>query len=246
MIKPEIKTEIYAGQFDRLVRPSDEMNRALAKYNGLHGYLKPAPRSHDKMTEVLMDSNAIGPNIHYWMVRGNIVDKKPNDGQVWSENNITIWEQGKVGNEFIKTYGHIHVGNLAETYKFLEGKGIALLQKHAVHPNGSMINDIVEEFKAISVRKGQELYIPAGVGHLVVNTGEGVLVTQDDSPVHLSDSDPSAWPGHADYELVRKMRGFAYYVVEHNGKPALAINYRYKEVRSNDFGGIPVLPIPQE
>ena len=238
--------EIYARQFDKLVKPSDEMNRALTKYSDLPGYLKPAPRSHAKMTEVLMSPSAIGPDIHYWMVRGNVLDKEPNDGQAWSGNNITIWEIGKAGREYIKTYGHVHAGNLSETYKILEGNGIALLQKLAVDKTGNMIPNIVEEFRAVPVRKGQELYIPEGIGHLVVNIGGDVLVTQDDSPVHLSDSDPSAWPGHADYELVRQMRGFAYYVVEHNGKPAFIINYLYKEVRSNDFGGIPVLPIPQE
>jgi len=37
----------------------------------------------------------------------------------------------------------------------------------------------------------------------------------------FDDKDPSSFPGHADYELVKKMRGFAYYVVEHDGKPAL-------------------------
>jgi hypothetical protein len=45
-------------------------------------------------------------------------------------------------------------------------------------------------------------------------------------------------PGHADYEAVKQMRGFAYYVVEKGGMPTLVRNPRYKEVRESDFGGL--------
>ena len=47
-------------------------------------------------------------------------------------------------------------------------------------------------------------------------------------------------PSHADYENVKKMHGFAYYVVEKDGAPALVPNPLYKEVRKTDFGGLPV------
>jgi hypothetical protein len=45
-------------------------------------------------------------------------------------------------------------------------------------------------------------------------------------------------PGHADYEMVKKMRGFAYYVVEKEGKPSLVKNRLYKEIQKTDFGGV--------
>jgi hypothetical protein len=47
-------------------------------------------------------------------------------------------------------------------------------------------------------------------------------------------------PGHADYEPVRRMHGFAYYLVEHEGAPALVKNARYGEVKAVEAGGIPV------
>jgi hypothetical protein len=59
----------------------------------------------------------------------------------------------------------------------------------------------------------------------------------DDSPVDGVD-DSASMPGHADYEAVKQMRGFAYYVVEKDGVPALVRNPRYKEVRQSDFGGL--------
>jgi len=180
-----------------------------------------------------MDTTAIGPSIHYYMIRG---DMQNNRG-----NNITIWEPGMVGREYIKTYGHYHIGKLDETYKFISGEGIALLQKLAVDEKGNMIVNIVEEFKAIPVKVGDELFIPAGCGHLVSNTGLDFLVTSDDSPVNFTEVNPASLPGHADYELVKQMRGFAYYVVENNDKPALVKNKLYKEIRKADLNGLQVI-----
>ncbi len=189
-----------------------------------------ASRTHEKMKEVLLAPDAPGPAIHYYMIRGGS-----------NQRNITIWEPGTIGGEYIKAYGHYHVGKLDETYWILHGEGVALLQKLAVDAKGAMIPDTVEDFKALKVKAGDTAYMPEGYGHLVVNTGTTFFVTADDSPVDFEERDPVSLPGHADYELVRRVKGFAYYVVEHNGIPHLKKNPNYKEVRKTDFGGIPVL-----
>ena len=187
-----------------------------------------ASRSHEKMKEVLMDPNGVGPSIHYYMIRGNT-------------RNITVWEPGTISGEYIKAYGHYHVGKLDETYWIIFGQGIALLQKLAVDASGKMIPDVVEEFKAIVVKQGDEIYMPEGYGHLVVNTGDVYFATADDSPVNFEEKDPVSLPGHADYELVKQMQGFAYYVVEHEGKPALIKNKKYKEIKKEDLGGLVII-----
>jgi glucose-6-phosphate isomerase len=189
-----------------------------------------AARTHEKMKEVLMDPNGAGPAIHYYMIRGGIDQK-----------NITVWEPGTVSGEYIKTYGHYHVGELSETYWFIYGQGIALLQKLETDDEGKMIADQVEEFKAIPAVQGGEIFIPAGYGHLVVNIGPTYFATADDSPVDFDEQDPSGKPGHADYRLVQEMQGFAYYVVEHEGKPALKRNPRYKSINNEDLGGLIVI-----
>jgi len=189
-----------------------------------------APRTHEKMKEVLMDPAGVGPEIHYYMIRGGTEQK-----------NITIWEPGTISDEYIKTYGHYHVGKLDETYWILYGEGIALLQKLALDDKGNMLPNIVEEFKAVPVKQGMSVYMPAGYGHLVANTGRSYFVTADDSPVNFDEKKAVSMPGHADYELVKQMQGFAYYVVEHNGKPALKKNPKYKEVRKTEFNSIPVI-----
>ena len=186
-----------------------------------------ASRSHEKMKEVLMNPDAAGPAIHYYMIRGGSRKK-----------NVTVWESGTVGGEYIKTYGHYHVGELDETYWIIQGEGVLLQQKMVVE-NGIAQPEKIEEFKAISVKAGDSVYMPPNYGHLAVNTGAEWFVTTDDSPVEGS-GDNASMPGHADYELVKKMRGFAYYVVEKNGSPVLVPNKLYKEVQKKDFGGIPV------
>ncbi len=176
-------------------------------------------RTHEKMREVLMEKDAPGPNIHYYMIRGG-KDK----------TNITVWEIGKVGTEYIKTYGHYHIGNLDETYTVLQGEGIVLLQKRKKDQNGNPIDDEIVEFRAIHVKTGQSIFIPSETGHLVVNIGNIWLVTSDDSPVNFEENDSISLPGHADYEAVKKVRGFAYYVIEQDGKPTLVKNPLYKTV----------------
>lgn len=190
-----------------------------------------ASRTQEKMQDVLMDPNGAGPAVHYYMIRGG-VDQK----------NTTVWEPGTISGEYIKTYGHYHVGELSENYSIVYGQGVALLQKLAEDENGKLLFDQVAEFRAIPVRTGDEVFMPVGFGHLVVNTGKTYLVTIDDSPVDFEDRDPSSFPGHADYELVKKMRGFAYYVVEdENGRPALKKNPLYKSILKEDLGGLRVI-----
>jgi glucose-6-phosphate isomerase, archaeal len=193
-----------------------------------------ASRTHEKMQEVLMDPTAEGPSAHYYMIRGDLRNGRG--------NNITTWEPGIVGGEYIKTYGHYHVGAISETYKFISGEGIAILQTLAKDANGNMIADTVEEFKTIPVKAGDELFIPSNCGHLVANTGMDFLVTSDDSPVNFGKVDEASMPGHADYELVKQMKGFAFYVVESkNGKPALIKNNLYKEVKKVEAAGLPII-----
>lgn len=178
-----------------------------------------AVRTHRKMKEVLMSPKAKGPKSHYYMIRGGK-----------ERRNITVWEVGTVGGEYIKTYGHYHVGDLDETYWITWGQGIALLQKRAIDKNGKPIDNEIVDFKAIKVKAGDKIYMPKDYGHLFVNTGNTYLVTADDSPVNFGEKNPVGMPGHADYKPIKKLKGFAYYVVEKKGKPVLVKNSNYKKI----------------
>jgi glucose-6-phosphate isomerase len=188
-----------------------------------------ATRTHEAMQPVLLDPEAKGPAVHYYMIRGGV-----------DQRNITVWEPGTVGGEYVKTFGHYHIGKLDETYWIIQGEGILLMQK-LEEQDGELVPDRVAEFKAVPVKAGDSQFIPAGYGHLVANVGSTFFVTADDSPVDFEERDPVSLPGHADYSMVKQMHGFAYYVVEREGKPALLANPRYKAVGEVDNGGLPVV-----
>ena len=189
-----------------------------------------ASRDHKQMREVLMDPKSEGPAHHYYMIRGGV-----------DQHNITVWEPGTVGGEYIKTYGHYHVGQLDETYWILHGQGVALKQKMALDEKGNVVPNIIDEFEAIPVKAGDSVYMPPGYGHLLVNTGRTYLVTADNSPVNFDEKNAVSMPGHADYKNVKKMRGFAYYVIEHQGKPALIKNSLYEKINKAEFNGLLVI-----
>ncbi len=174
-----------------------------------------AERSHEKMQEVLMSPEAKGPATHYYMIRGGS-DKK----------NVTVWETGKINGEYIKAYGHYHIKDFKETYWILSGEGILLLQNRKKDTAGNYLDDKIESFKALTVKAGDIISIPSFAGHLLVNTGNTWLVTSDDSPFDQN-GDSASLPQHADYEAVKKMHGFAYYVIEKEGQPTLIKNPNY-------------------
>ncbi|MGB3921780.1 MAG: glucose-6-phosphate isomerase family protein [Minisyncoccia bacterium] len=178
-----------------------------------------ASRTHEEMKEVLMSPSASGPSIHYYMIRGG-TDK----------TNITVWESGLVGGEYIKSYGHYHVGKLEEDYTVIQGQGVLVMQVREKNSRGEYMDDEIKSFRAIGVKPGDRVHIPSETGHLLLNTGKGWFVTSDNSPVNFSEENPVGAPGHADYEPFRKLRGAAYYVVEKDGKPSLVRNPNYKKV----------------
>jgi glucose-6-phosphate isomerase len=193
------------------------------KFSGKHF----AEKSYEQMKDVLMSPDSEAPEIFYYMCRGGKEQK-----------NITVWEPGTVGGEYIKTYGHYHIGDTEETYWVLFGEGVALLQKPKFDSNGQVIDGDVEEFKVVLLKPGDEIHMPQGWGHVVINVGKTAFVTADDTDVNFDDSVPPKTTGHADYESVKRMRGFAYYVVEENGQVVLKKNTNYNNIDKVDFGGL--------
>ncbi len=175
-----------------------------------------ASRSHEEMKDVLMDPTVAGPDIHYYMIRGGT-----------DRTNITVWENGTIAGEYIKTYGHYHIGNLEEIYTVLQGEGIVILQGKITDENGKAN---IESFRAIQVKAGDKVHIPKETGHLAINIGNIWFVTSDDSPVNFEEKDPVSLPGHADYSQFKKYHGAAYYVVEKDGAAALVKNPNYGKV----------------
>lgn len=151
--------------------------------------LTPAVRKLSDMKAVIFDKEWLktSPDMDlYYMYRKIKQENELN-------NNITIIAAKKLGKEFNKTMGHVHVGSYGETYTVLEGEAIFLMQKTK--------EDIIEDVFAIKAIKGQTAVIPAGYGHVTINPSGVDLKTTDWSSVNCK----------SDYSLFEKLQGACYF-----------------------------------
>lgn len=184
-------------------------------------------RTHENMQDVLYKPGAEGPANHYLMLRGGV-----------DTGNVTIWERGVVGGEYIKSFGHYHTWDFQETYHIVSGEGVALMQKRVTGEDGSPTSSAIEDFRVLRVHAGDTLDIPLGYGHILCNIGNTFLITVDNSP---SDPQTAKTKPHADYEPIRFLHGFAFYLVERDGKPALLRNQNYGEIKNMYAADIPIV-----
>lgn len=155
-----------------------------------------------EMAEVLF-SKRVNPELAvYHVIR--ILDRS-----FGVEPNITIIPPGRIGREFPKTFGHFHAHGEPEKYRVLYGQATLLIQK--------MDGDRVLEVNLLRGKAGDELYVPEGFGHCLINTGNDVLITCD----WESDS-----AGHI-YDLVKSKKGMAYYLLDEAGKVSYQNNENY-------------------
>jgi len=157
-------------------------------------------RKSEEMQEVAADPTVPIPEELYYMIR-------------CPGMNVTVIPEYRLGQEYPKTYGHLHEPEAEEIYEILYGEAIMLLQRGI---------DRVEEVRLITLKKGDSITVAKGYAHALINIGEGPLVTIDDyDPANFSN----------DYEKIKRKHGFAYYIVEDDeGRPKAVPNPLYEEV----------------
>jgi glucose-6-phosphate isomerase len=104
---------------------------------------------------------------------------------------LTIIPPKNLGQEFVKTKGHYHLGNFGELYQVLAGEGIFLIQKKDK-----------KEVYFVKAKKGDFVKIPPGYGHTIINPSKKILKIAN-------------WVSNdcrSDYESIEKMKGFCYYL----------------------------------
>lgn len=164
---------------------------------------------------VLKNPDASGPDPVYW-VFGEVAGPRLAEG--WA--NITIIAPGSFDGEYPKTFGHYHGTEVNETYHLVSGKGILVMQKKHIE-NGVFVPEMVDEVVLIKAAAGDEILITPQWGHSWSNVGSSPLISFDD------------WrAGHTptDYEMIEKLQGLAYYLVEKNGEPVPVANPHYKNL----------------
>jgi glucose-6-phosphate isomerase, archaeal len=157
--------------------------------------LTPDVRRLDDMREVLFDKefakNSANADL-YFMYR----KVKIENGLV---HNITVTPAKMLGKEFVKTKGHVHIGNFKEIYTVLEGSAIFLMQKGD--------GEKVEDAYFVKAKKGESVIIPAGYGHITINPSE----TEE-----LKTGDWTSENCKSDYSLFVKMQGACYFYTRNN------------------------------
>ncbi len=157
---------------------------------------------------VLKNPDSSGPDPVYWV----FPEISSNE---WA--NMTVIVPGLYGDEYPKTFGHYHGVDVHETYHLIEGDGILQLQKKKI-VGGKWVENEVEEVFLVRAKPGEELLITPEYGHSWSNVGKGPLISFDN------------WrSGHtpSDYEIIEKLQGLSYYLVEDNGEIKAIPNPKY-------------------
>ena len=65
--------------------------------------------------------------MHYHIIRGGS-----------GARNVTVWESGTIGGEYVKTYGHYQSAIWTSRTGLLLGEGVAIVQKRVEGPDGDV------------------------------------------------------------------------------------------------------------
>lgn len=109
---------------------------------------------------------------------------------------LTIIPPNFLGEEFVKTKGHYHLGDFGELYKVLAGEGIFLIQKEK---NGKIL-----DVYYIKGKRGDFILIPPKYGHCTINPSRKILKIGNWISINCK----------SDYQRVEKKKGFCYYYLK--------------------------------
>jgi len=153
----------------------------------------------------------------YFMYR-NI--KKPADGKILQglriRFDLTVIPPGKIGREYIKTFGHYHPQKpeteyfYPELYYVLAGQATYLMQ----HKDAS---DILDDVILVRASAGEAVVMPPGYGHVTINEKDETLVMANWVEATFKSN-------YTEYE---HLRGAAYYIENNFGQPKIIPNPNY-------------------
>ena len=119
---------------------------------------------------------------------------------------VTVIPPEMLGEEFVKTKGHYHLGSYGELYKILAGEGIFLIQKKKA-----------KDVYFVRAKRGEYVLIPPHYGHTIINP----------SPKHpLKIANWVSKNCQPDYKSIERKRGFCYYYT----KPGWVKNKSYQQI----------------
>jgi len=135
---------------------------------------------------------------------------------------LMLLPAGLLGIEFVKT--HIYNDSACDSHKLsciIEvqyGVLTIIMQKNKIKCDTYDFETYVEEGLLVKLKKGEKLTIPNGYFYTFINTDEIPVVF-----VRVYRKE-----GIADYNLLRRERGLAYYCIRKNAKQEIVLNPAYR------------------
>lgn len=169
-----------------LLQPGTEVRESVKTLGQLEGVFA------DSKALRVMDPTMVVYRVQAWCP----ISEGTEGGLFWGS---TVVEPGDVAGEYFMTHGHFHLKrDRTEYYGTVKGQGALILM------------DETRKTWMEPMSPGSLHFIPPGIGHRVVNTGN--------TPLHFV----ACWPSDAghDYEIVRKY-GFGACLFKVDGKPKL-------------------------
>ena len=180
-------------------------------------------RELDALRPVLLDPECEGPDVIYWMYRDCGMPEDAALGEARGlRYDISTFRSVMLRREPMKTSGHYHPeipGTRVawpEVYEVLYGEALYVMQKlsdFGAGPDEAAVEDVI----VARVRAGQKIIMPAGYGHVTINTL--------DRPLLMSNWVSNRFASF--YGSTEACRGFAWYLVDEGGDPAWRPNPHY-------------------
>jgi len=177
--------------------------------------IEPVVRTIGDMAEVLADSkyaksalasDAEKSKVLYYMHR-NV--HRPEEEKALKKfrrrYDVTVLPAGMLGNEYIKTVGHYHElsrkgPSFPELYEVMAGVAHFLIFKRKKIA-GKDADDRIQDAVLIEAVAGDKVFVPSDYGHVMINPGRQVLVTNN----------IVEWKFKSLYEPVGRMAGAPYF-----------------------------------
>lgn len=132
---------------------------------------------------------------------------------------LTLFPALKIGQEYVKTLGHIHRPETRSEIDPPEICEVVAGQAHFLFTKLNPASLTADEAFYVEVCAGEKIIIPPGYDHLTINPGPGPLLFSDVVSSNVS----------GNYERIKAAGGAVYLEVEENGLPVFIPNPRYRD-----------------
>lgn len=150
----------------------------------------------------------------------NLTNGKPSNPNVAYD--IVVMPIGLLGIEFMKThifYSEQRNGYYDSMVEVLSGSLTVLIQKNREKEDPLQYETYVDEVGIFTLRKGERLSIPTGYFYTFFNTGVVPVVFAKIASCNQC---------KANYEIFKREKGLAYYLISKNAKVEVVANPKYR------------------